>query len=117
MDVKTIAADAEKIVEGIVRIEPFASTIASFVPGAAPVMAIVHPAVVALAPLIEKALLDIAAGNNVDAISAFILMAQHITKGFPNLVAMANANTAAMQQAAPSQDPSAQGSGVMGTSG
>ena len=111
MDVKTLAADAEKVVEGIVKIEPFVSTMAMFVPGAAPVMAVVHPAVVALAPLIEKGLSDIAAGNNVDGISAFILMAQHITKGFPNLVNLAAQNTATMQQAAPSQDASQQGGG------
>jgi len=106
-DVKSIATEAEKVVEAIVRVEPFVSTMAAFVPGAAPVMAIVHPAVVALAPLIEKALMDVAAGHNGDAFSAFILMAQHISKGFPNIVALAQANT----PTPPSQDPSAQGSG------
>ncbi len=110
-DVKTIATETEKVIEAVVKVEPFVSTMASFIPGAAPVMAVVHPAVVALAPLIEKALTDIAAGNNVDAFSAFILMAQHISKGFPNIQALAVANTQAAQQAAPSQDASAQGSG------
>jgi len=110
-DVKSIAVEAEKVVEAIVKVEPFVSTMAAFVPGAAPVMAIVHPAVVALAPLIEKALMDVAAGHNGDAFSAFILMAQHISKGFPNIQALAVANTQAAQQAAPSQDASAQGSG------
>ena len=107
MDVKSIATEAEKVVEAIVKVEPFISTIASFAPGAAPVMAVVHPAVVALAPLVEKALTDIASGNNVDAFSAFILMAQHISKGFPNIQAMAAANTPTPATA----DPSAQGSG------
>ncbi len=114
-DVKTVATEVEKVVEGIARVEPFVSTMAMFIPGAAPVMAVVHPVVVALAPLIEKALNDIATGNNTDGISAFILLAQHISKGFPNLVSLAAANTQAAQQAAtmnaPSQDPSAQGSG------
>ena len=103
VDVKSIAGEAEKVVEAIVKVEPFISTMAMFVPGAAPVMAVIHPAVVALAPLLEKALLDMTKGNNGDAFAAFIQMAMHISKGFPNSPLLA----------APSQDPSAQGSGVI----
>lgn len=85
MDMKTAAGQAEKVVEGFMRVEPIVMTMSSFVPGAAPVMAMVHPAVVALAPFIEKALTDIAAGNNSDAFSAVFQLIQHISRGQPNI--------------------------------
>lgn len=66
------------------------STMASmFVPGAKPVMAVVHPMVVAAAPFIEQALQNLAAGNNQDAFSAFIQLLQHLTPGQPNSAILA----------------------------
>lgn len=99
VDVKTIAGEAEKVVEAVVKIEPFVSTMAMFVPGAQPIMAVVHPAVVMAAPYIEKALHELAAGHNGDAFTAFIELLRHVSKGQPNSPMLGT------------PDPSAQGSG------
>lgn len=103
MDIKTVASSAEKAVEGFMKIEPIVMTVSNFVPGAAPVMALVHPAVVAAAPFIEQALLNIAAGNNANAFTSFIELLQHLVPGQPNSPILApQPNTASA---------SAQGSG------
>jgi len=103
--VQTVAAEAEQIVESVMKVEPTVATVAGmFVPGAAPVVAVVQPAVLLAAPFVEKALSSIAAGNGGDAMSAFIELLQHLTAGQPNSAALTNAqpNTASA---------SAQGSG------
>lgn len=89
VDIQEIANETEKVIEAVMKVEPIIMTMSSFVPGAKPVMAIVHPAVVAMAPFIEKALTDIASGNNGDAFAAFITMLQHISKGQPNTTLLA----------------------------
>jgi len=88
-DVKTVAATAEQVVEGVMKVEPTVATIASmFVPGAAPIVAIVQPEVMLAAPFIENALKAIAAGNNGDVMTSFIQLLQHITPGQPNASAL-----------------------------
>lgn len=82
--VAEVAATAEKVVEGFMKVEPIVMTVSSFVPGAAPIMAFVHPAVVAAAPFIEQALNDLATGNNGNAFTAMIQLIQHLTAGQPN---------------------------------
>lgn len=94
VDVKKIAAEAEKVVETIVRVEPMVMTVGNFVPGAAPVLAMVHPVVVMLAPFIEKALQDLAAGNNGDALGSILEMIQHVTRGQPNSPILSSAREA-----------------------
>lgn len=85
MDIAEAAGVAEKAVEGFMRVEPTMATMASmFVPGAAPIVAVVHPLVAMAAPFVEKALLDIAQHHNGDAFSAFIELIQHVTRGMPN---------------------------------
>lgn len=84
-DVKTIAGEAESVVEGIMKVEPTVATIASmFVPGAAPIVAVVQPEVMLAAPFIENALKSLAAGNNGDVMTSFIQLLQHLTPGQPN---------------------------------
>ncbi len=79
------AATAEKVVETVMKVEPTIVGVSSmFVPGAGPVLAMVQPWVITAVPFIEKALNDIAAGNNSDLFSAFIELLQHVSKGGPN---------------------------------
>jgi hypothetical protein len=81
----SIAATAETVVEGIMKVEPTVATIASmFVPGAAPIVAMIQPEVMLAAPFIENALKSLAAGNNGDVLSAFIQLLQHLTPGQAN---------------------------------
>jgi hypothetical protein len=80
-----IAATAETVVEGIMKVEPTVATIASmFVPGAAPIVAMVQPEVMLAAPFIENALKALSAGNNGDVLSSFIQLLQHLTPGQAN---------------------------------
>ncbi|WP_407146222.1 hypothetical protein [Bradyrhizobium sp. ORS 86] len=102
MDLKSAAAEAEQVIENVMKVEPIVMTALSFVPGAAPVTAIVHPAVVMMAPFIENALKAVADGNNGDAFTALIQMIQHITPNQPNSPILSQPS---------SLSPSAQGSG------
>ncbi len=84
-DVKSVATETEKVVEAVLKVEPTIATIVGmFVPGAAPIMAVVQPAVLAAAPFVEKALNDLAAGNNGDLMEAFIQLLQHLSPSHPN---------------------------------
>ncbi len=84
-DVKSVAMETEKVFEGVLKVEPTIATIVGmFVPGAAPIMAVVQPAVLAAAPFVEKALNDLAAGNNGDLMEAFIQLLQHLSPSHPN---------------------------------
>lgn len=105
VDVKSAAATAERVVESFMKVEPIIMTVSSFVPGAAPVMALVHPAVIAAAPFIEQALHQLAAGNNGNALTAFLQLIQHLTSGQPNAAILAPA------QAQDGLDSSRAGSG------
>ena len=83
--VSQVAGEAEKVVEGVMKVEPTVATIASmFVPGAAPVVAMVQPEVMLAAPFIENALKALAAGNNGDVMTSFIQLLQHLTPGQAN---------------------------------
>jgi hypothetical protein len=84
-DLASIAAGAESVIEGVMKVEPTVATIASmFVPGAAPIIAMVQPEVMLAAPFVEKALKALAAGRNGDVMSAFIELLQHLTPGHAN---------------------------------
>lgn len=85
MSLKEVAAQAEQVFDAVMKVEPMVATMASmFIPQAKPVVATVHPMVVAAAPFIEQALHNLAQGNNGDAFSAFIQLLQHLTPGQPN---------------------------------
>ena len=85
MDIKAAAATAEGVVEAIAKVEPMAATMASmFVPGAAPVVAMVQPQILIAIPFLERALKDIAASNGGDVMSGMIELLQHLTVGQPN---------------------------------
>ena len=65
-------------------IRPLPRGLAVFVPGAAPILAMVQPWLVLAAPYLERALDDIAKGNNGDVLGAFLELMQHVSKGGPN---------------------------------
>lgn len=84
-----IAKTAETVIEDVLKVEPTIASIAGmFVPGAAPIVAVVQPAIVAAAPFVENALNALAAGNGGDAMTAFIQLLQHLTPGHPNAAAL-----------------------------
>jgi hypothetical protein len=83
--VQTIATTTEKVIEGVMKIEPTIVGVSSmFIPGMAPIAAMVQPWVLTLVPYVEKALNDIAAGNNGDLFASFIELLQHVSAGGPN---------------------------------
>ena len=74
-----------KVVEVVAKVEPTVATITGmFVPGAAPVVAMVQPFVLMAIPYVERALNDVAAGNGGDFMGAMIEIMQHLSKGQPN---------------------------------
>jgi hypothetical protein len=97
------AAVAENAVEAVMKVEPMiASAAGMFVPGAAPILAMIQPWIVLGAPYLERALTDISTSNGGDVLSAFIELMQHVSKGGPNSKILLAPNTA---------NESAQGSG------
>lgn len=97
--IQVIAQEADKIFDAIMKIEPTAASVASmFVPGAAPVVAMVQPELLLLAPAIDKALEDLAAGAN--PLQAVAELMMHITKGMPNAPALAPVVASDASQAA-----------------
>lgn len=89
-DVKSIATTAETVIEGVMKIEPTVATIASmFIPGAAPIVAMIQPEVLLAAPFVENALKALAEGNNGDVMTSFIQLLQHLTPGQPNAKVLA----------------------------
>jgi hypothetical protein len=103
MDVASAAGTAEKVIEGVMKVEPIiVGATGMFVPGAAPIIAMVQPWVITAVPFIERALKAIEAGNGGDSFSAFVELLQHVSKGLPNSPILSPSS---------SQDPSAQGSG------
>jgi len=79
------AAVAEKAVEAVMKVEPMIATgVGMFVPGAAPILAMVQPWIVLAAPYLERALDDVAKGNNGDVLGAFLELMEHVSKNQPN---------------------------------
>jgi len=106
--IEEVAASTEKVIETVMKVEPTIVGISSmFVPGAGPVLALVQPWVMTAVPYIEKALNDIASGNNSDLFSAFIELLQHVSKGGPNSPILSGPAVTTST----STDPSAVGSG------
>lgn len=89
MDIPEMAGKAEKIVEEIARVEPMLAGITKlFVPGAAPIVTAVQPMIALALPFIERALENIAAEKNGDALAAFAELISHLSKGLPNSPAL-----------------------------
>jgi hypothetical protein len=86
-----IAGTAETVIEDVMKIEPVIAGGAMFIPGAAPILALVQPAVLMAAPYVEQALKALSAGNGGDAFDAFIALLQHLTPGKPNAPALSPA--------------------------
>lgn len=83
-------ATAEKVVETVSKIEPTVATVTGmFIPGAAPILALVQPWAPVALSFLEKALQDIASNNTTDLGGAFVELLQHISKGAPNSSALA----------------------------
>lgn len=94
------ASIGAQVVEGVMKVEPMIATAAGmFVPGAAPIVAMVQPWLVLGAPFLERALNDISASNGGDMLNAFMELMQHVSKGQPNSPVLSG----------PTADPSAQG--------
>ena len=86
-----MAGKAETVVETVARIEPTIASVAGmFVPGAAPVEAMVQPWMLMAFSFLERALGDIAKSNGGDIMSAFLELLQHISPGQPNSPALAS---------------------------
>lgn len=80
-DFKTIAGQVEQTLEKIMEVEPtIASVVGIFVPG----IGMIQPEVLALAPIVEKALKAVAAGDNVSVVDAAATVAKHLLPGLPN---------------------------------
>ncbi len=95
------AAAAEQVVENVMKVEPMIAGIAGmFVPQ----IALVQPWILMVAPYLERALKDVSAGSNGDALTGILELIQHVSKGQPNSPILS-------APTGPSQDPSAQGSG------
>lgn len=98
MDVSSAAATAEKVVEDVMKVEPvIMGGVGMFVPGAAPIAAMVQPWIMMAAPYIERALTDIASNNGGDVLGAFIELMQHVSKGGPNSPILSTPPSAAAQ--------------------
>lgn len=83
--IQVIAHEASAAIKEIMKFEPTAAGIASAViPGAAPVVALVQPEILLIAPAIEKAMDDLAAGNGGNAAQAVLEIIMHLSKGLPN---------------------------------
>src|SRR5258708_39749636 len=83
--IATVAGEAEKVVEAVMKVEPTIATISGmFVPGAGPIVAMIQPAVLAAAPFVEQALNELAAGNNGNFMGAFIQLLQHFSPSHPS---------------------------------
>jgi hypothetical protein len=79
------ASTAETVIQDIMKVEPMViSAVGMFVPGAAPIAAMVQPIILMAVPYIERALDDIAKGNGGDILSALIELVQHVSAGQPN---------------------------------
>jgi hypothetical protein len=88
--IASIATTAETVVEDVMKVEPTVATIAAmFVPGAAPIVAMIQPEVLLAAPFVENALKSLSAGNNGDVLTSFIQLLQHLTPGQTNSAILA----------------------------
>jgi hypothetical protein len=94
MTIASTAAAVEKGVEAFASVEPTIATVTGmFVPGAAPIMALVQPWAPVALNFLERALNDIASSNNSDLFGSFVELLQHISKGGPNSPALAPSPT------------------------
>jgi hypothetical protein len=83
--VQGVAGTAEKVIEGVMGVEPYVATIAgAAIPGAAPIVAAVQPMVMVAIPFVENALKSLSAGNGGDSLTAFVQLLQHLMPGMPN---------------------------------
>ena len=84
-DLAGIASTADTVITDIMKVEPtVAGVVGMFVPGAAPIVAMVQPWIVAIAPKLEATLAQLAAGHNGDALAGFASLISHLTAGMPN---------------------------------
>lgn len=79
------AATADTVIKEVMKVEPAViSAVGMFVPGAVPIAAMVQPAVLLAIPYVERALEDIASGNNGDIFASLLELIQHVSVGQPN---------------------------------
>ena len=84
-DIASVAAEAEKVVETIAKVEgPILTGVTLFVPGASAVTVPMQTILPMILPDIENALNDIAKGNYGDIWMVGKAFVDHIKKGMPN---------------------------------
>lgn len=79
--IESVAGTADNIVKEIAKVEPMIAAGAQFIPGAGPFIAIAQPWIPAILSAADRALADIAAGNNGDLFQAFLDLLNHMTAG------------------------------------
>src|SRR4051794_8265587 len=85
MDLRGAAAAAEKVVEAIDRVDgPILAGVGMFVPGAAPITTMLNHFLPLIIPDLEKALTQIAEGNNGDLFDTLFEFVNHIRAGKAN---------------------------------
>lgn len=95
VDFREMAGSAEKVVEAIAKVEaPILAGVGMFVPGASPITSVLSHVLPLVIPDIEKALNDIAAGNDGDIFDTMLEFVNHIRQGKPNSAALSNGSAA-----------------------
>jgi hypothetical protein len=105
-DLPTVAAEAETVIKDVMKVEPMIiSGIGMFVPGAAPITAMIQPMILMAIPFVERALEDIQKNNSGDIFEAVIELIQHVSVGHPNspTLSQVSASLAAQASARPDQ--------------
>jgi len=91
--VQVIAQQADPIFEEIMKLEPTAAMVMSMLmPGVAPVIALVQPEILMLAPAIDAAIHKLMKGDNVGAFQAIMQLIMHLTQGMPDSPKLSQAN-------------------------
>lgn len=84
-DFRAAAGTAEKIVEGVAKVEgPILAGVGMFVPGASPYTAVLSSVLPLIMPDIERALNDISTSNDGDIFDTMMEFVNHIRAGKPN---------------------------------
>jgi hypothetical protein len=84
VDVKTVAGEAEKVVVGLQKAEPWIEDVLPFIPGASVAVPFVHMFAPVILTFAARALDDISKDKNGDLLAALTELFQHISKGQPN---------------------------------
>ena len=88
MDIKATAAEASKILETVMNVEPDIARVIGLIPGAGTVEQMVQPVVMVMAPAIMEAMKALSAGDPAGTIDPIATLMKHIFPGMPNAPAL-----------------------------